>query len=57
MDTLGSTVESKNPANIVFLVSGESRYGAIICSASVSSLTLRDASGTKAEAGLPQFFS
>ena len=52
MDTLGSPLVSENPTTIVFLVAVKSRNDAIICSASASSLLLRDPSGVKVDSGL-----
>ena len=56
MDTLGILQGSDNPTAILFLVSGESRNYSIICSTSVSSCMLRDASDVKVDSGLPLFW-
>ena len=53
IDMLGILCSSESPITIVILVADESRNAAIICSASASSLILRDASVTKVDAGLP----
>ena len=56
MDTFVSLQGAENTIAIVFLVANESRNEAIICSASASSIMLMDASGVKADAGLPIFW-
>ena len=53
IDTLVIPCGSKIPIAIVFLVTGESRNYKIICSASASSPTLRNASGVKFDAVPP----
>ena len=53
IDILGITCGSEIPIAIVFLVADESRNYAMICSASASSLALRDASGVKVDVSLP----
>ena len=55
-EKLGIPCVSESSIAIVFLVAGKSIYAAIICSASASSLTLRDTSAVKVEAGLPLFW-
>ena len=56
MNMLDSPRGSENNIVIVFMVADESINGAIICSASASSIMLMDASGVKADAGLPIFW-
>ena len=53
MDTLGSLKWAKSPIAVVFLVSGKIINGAIICSASASILTFRDASSVKIDTVFP----
>ena len=50
MDTIDSKQGSKNPTDIVLLVANKIINDAIICSASASSLTLRDAIGITVDA-------
>ena len=56
MNMLDSLRGSENNIVIVFIVADESINGAIICSASASSITLRGASGVKIDVGLPLFW-
>ena len=52
IDTLVIPCGSESPITIVFLVSGEIKDADVICSASASSLTLRDASDVEVNAGI-----
>ena len=53
IDTLEIPCGPKSHISIVFLVDDKSKNSGMICSASASSLMLRDDSGVKVDAGIP----
>ena len=53
IDTLGIPCGSKSLITVVFLVADEIINSVMICSASASSLTPRDASGVEVDVSLP----